>query len=142
VLIPDLTWMEYTALTIASVAAVLSLTNVLLGLFSVITGKDHMPMFIRRRLWKMPASAEDHRLHGTSLMLNGAATMLAMLGVTSGIVGTHGVRGFPGDAMFFITLVAFLTALTCTAGSYTLSVRARYVSTRASTDTNPGIPPA
>src|ERR1700681_1647618 len=38
VLIPDLTWMQDTALSVAALAAVLGLANVLLGLFSVITG--------------------------------------------------------------------------------------------------------
>ena len=142
VLIPDLSWMRDTALSIASLAAVLSLASVLLGLFSVITGLDHMPKRVRRLLWKVPASADDHRMQGIVLMLNGAAIMLVELGVTAGIVGVYNHRAFPGDAMFFITTLAFLTSLACTAGTYTISLRVRYVSSRTSTDAQPEIPPA
>jgi len=141
-LIPDVTWMQDTALSIASLAAVLGLASVLLGLFSIITGKDHFPKRVRRLLWKVPASADDHRMHGMMLMLNGAAVMLVELGVTANIVGMYGHRSASADAVFFITMVAILTSLACTAGSYTLSLRVRYVSTRTSTDTQPGIPPA
>jgi hypothetical protein len=140
-LMPDLAWMQNTGLSIAAVAAVLSLTNVLLGLFSVVTGKDHLPLRIRHLLWKMPASADDHRTHGMSLMLNGAAIMLVELGLTAGIFGSHGVRGFPADVMFFVTMLAFCASLALTVGAYSLGVRTRYVSTRTSTDTRPAIPP-
>ena len=144
VLIPDLTWMQDTALSVAALAAVLGLANVLLGLFSVITGKDHFPKGVR--LWRLyarvPASTEDFRTHGMGLMLNGTAVVLMELGLTANIAGAHGLRGFPGDALFLITGLAFLTSLACLAGSFSLGVRTRYVSTRASTDARSGAPPA
>jgi hypothetical protein len=133
--------MQDTALSIASFGAVLALASVLLGLFSVISGVDHFPTRVRRLLWKVPASADDHRVHGVMLMLNGAAVMLVELGVTAEIVGFRN-HNFPANAVFFITILAILTSLACTAGSYTLSLRVRYISTRASTDPNRGIPPA
>jgi hypothetical protein len=141
-LIPDLTWMQDTALSLASVAAVLSLATVVLGLFSVITGKDHFPLRFRRLLGRVPASVEDHRLHGTRMMLNGAALMLAELGATAGIFGGRGIAGFPNDVLFFMTMLTFLTAFACTIGSYSVGIRVRLVSTRASTDAQPGVPPA
>jgi hypothetical protein len=141
-LLPDLSWMQDTALSIASLGAVLALASVLMGLFSVISGVDHFPGRIRRLLWKVPASPDDHRMQGIVLMLNGAAVMLVELGMTASIVGINNHRSFPADAVFFVTIVAFLTSLACTAGSYTLSLRVRYVSARTSTDAQPGIPPA
>ena len=42
-----------------SVAAVLSLVSVTLGLFSTLTGKDPLPKRIRSLLRRVPASAED-----------------------------------------------------------------------------------
>jgi hypothetical protein len=142
VLIPDLSWMRDAALALASVGAVLGLASVLLGLYSVISGQDHLPKRIRRLLWKVPASVDDHKTRGLALMLNGAAMMLVELGITAGVVGAYDHRSFAADAAFFITVVALLTSLACTAGSYTLSLRVRYVSTRTSTDPNRGIPPA
>jgi hypothetical protein len=140
--LPDLTWMQDTALSLAAVGAVLSVTSVLLGLFSLITGKDHLPRSIRRLLWKVPASPDDHRTHGMTLMLNGAAVMMVELGVTAGIVGYHGLGRFAGDALFLITTLALATSVVCTIGAYTLATRTRYVSTRASTNPHPGIPSA
>jgi hypothetical protein len=137
---PDLTWLQDTALTVVSVAATVSLVSVMLGLFSVITGKDHLPWRIRRLLRRVPASAEDHRLHGMGLMLNGAALMLVMLGVAAGAAGRH-LGGFPSEAQFFVTIIAFLGSMALLAGAYTVSVRVRIVSTRASTDAHTGLPP-
>ena len=139
---PDLTWLQDTALSVTSLAALLSLVNVVFGLFSVITGKDHLPWRIRRLLARVPASADDHRLHGTSLMLNGAALLMTMLGVTASAAGSHSLAGFRGDAQFFVTVVAFLGAVALLAGSYTVSVRVRLVSTRGATDAHHEPPPA
>ena len=118
----------------------MSLVSVILGLFSVITGRDHLPWRIRYLLRRVPASAEDHRLHGMGLMLNGAALMLVMFGVAAGTAGRH-LGGFPSQVQFFVTAVAFVGSMALLAGAYTVSVRVRTVSTRASTDAHPGIPP-
>jgi hypothetical protein len=141
-LMPDLTWMQDAALSLAAVGGVLAVASVVLGLFSLITGKDHLPRSIRRLLWKVPASSDDHRTHGMTLMLNGAAVMMVELGVTAGIVGYHGLGRVSGDALFLITTLAFATSLACTVGAYSLGTRTRYMSTRGSTDSLPGIPPA
>ena len=132
--------MQDAALGLAVVGAVLSLANVVMGMISVITGKDHLPQRVRRLFWRVPASAEDHRLRGMAMMLNGAGVMIVELAITATVVAAHG-HAFR-DAVFFITMLAFLTALTCIAGAYALSLRTRYVSSRASTDPLPGIPPA
>ena len=139
---PDLTWLQDTALSVTAFAALLSLMNVVFGLFSLITGKDHLPWRIRRLLRRIPASADDHRLHGPSLMLNGAALLMTMLGVSAGVAGRHNPGGFPGDTQFFVTVLAFFGAMALLAGSYTMSVRVHFVSTRGATDAHRERPPA
>ena len=140
-------------LSLISVAAVLSLVSVTLGLFSTLTGKDPLPKRIRSLLRRVPASAEDFRLRGTSLTLNGAAVMLMALLVTINVVEGFALNGwsgyapsaslaFPKDTVFLVTTVAALGAVACFIGAYILGVRVRYVSTRASTDAQSGMPPA
>ena len=139
-------------LSLISVAAVLSLPSVTLGLFSTLTGKDPLPKRIRRLLRRVPASAEDFRLRGMSLTLNGAAVMLISL-LTINVAERLAGGGWSGsapsaslafskDTVFLVTTVAALTAMACFIGAYTLGVRVRYVSTRASTGAQPGMPPA
>jgi hypothetical protein len=138
-------------LSLISVAAVLSLPSVTLGLFSTLTGKDPLPKRIRSLLRRVPASAEDFRLRGMSLTLNGAAVMLISLltinsvdrlagGGWSGYAPSASLA-FSKDTVFLVTTVAALAAMACFIGAYALSVRVRYVSTRASIGAQPGMPP-
>ena len=133
-------------------AAVLSIVSVTVGLFSTLTGKDPLPKRIRSLLRRVPASAEDFRLRGMSLTLNGAAVMLISL-LTINVVDRLAGGGWSGyapsaslafskDTVFLVTTVAALAAMACSIGAYTLGVRVRYVSTRASTGAQPGMPPA
>jgi hypothetical protein len=131
---------------------VLSLVSVTVGLFSTLTGKDPLPKRMRSLLRRVPASAEDFRLRGMSLTLNGAAAMLISL-LTVNAVDRLAVGGWSGyapsaslafakDTVFLVTTVAALAAMACFIGAYTLGIRVRYVSTRASTGAQPGMPPA
>ena len=143
---------QVITLSLISVAAVLSLPSLTLGLFSTLTGKDPLPKRIRSLLRRVPASAEDFRLRGMSLTLNGVAVMLISL-LTITVVDRLAGGGWSGyapsaslafskDTVFLVTTVAALAAMACFIGSYTLGVRARYVSTRPSTGAQPGMPPA
>jgi hypothetical protein len=142
---------QVITLSLISVAAVMSLLSVTLGVFSTMTGKDPLPKRIRSLLRRLPASAEDFRLRGMSLTLNGAAVMLVSL-LTINVVDRLAVGGwsgyapsaslaFPKDTVFLVTTVAALAAIVCFVGAYALGVRVRYVSTHASTDPAPGMPP-
>jgi hypothetical protein len=145
---------QVITLSLISVAALLSLVSVTLGLFSSISGKDPLPKRIRSSLRRAPASAEDFRLRGLGLMLNGAAAMLMALLLTINVVERLAPGGgwtgyapsaslaFPNDTVFLVTAVAALAAIACFIGAYTLGVRVRYVSTRASTGQQPEMPPA
>ena len=144
---------QVITLSLISVAAVLSLVSVMVGLFSTLTGKDPLPKRIRSLLRRVPASAEDFRLRGMSLALNGAAVMLMASLLTINVVDTLAVGGwsgyapsaslaFPKDTVFLVTTVTALAAMACFIGAYTLGIRVRYVRTRASTGAQPGMPPA
>ena len=144
---------QVITLSLISVAAVLSLPSVTLGLFSTLTGKDPLPKRIRSLLRRVPASAEDFRLRGMSLALNGAAVMLMASLLTINVVDGFAVGGwsgyapsaslaFPKDTVFLVTTVTALAAMACFIGAYTLGIRVRYVRTRASTGAQPGMPPA
>jgi hypothetical protein len=147
----DDTGIRVITLSLISVAAVWSLPSVTLGLFSTLTGKDPLPKRIRSLLRRVPASAEDFRLRGMSLTLNGAAVMLISLLTTINVdrLAGGGWSGyapsaslaFSKDTVFLVTTVAALAAMACFIGAYTLGVRVRYVSTRASTGAQPGMPP-
>jgi hypothetical protein len=139
-------------LSLISLAAVLSFMSVMLGLFSTLTGKDPLPRRIRRLLRRAPASADDFRLHGTSLMLNGVAVMVIVSLLTVNVVNAltrGGISGyvpsasvaFPRATVFLVTTVAALAALACFVGAYVLGVRVRYVGTVPSTGTQQGTPP-
>jgi hypothetical protein len=129
---------QVITLSLISVAAVLSLVSVTLGLFSTLTGKDPLPKRIRSLLRRVPASAEDFRLRGMSLTLNGAAVMLMVSLLTTNVVDRLAIGGwsgyapsaslaFPKDIVFLVTTVAALVAMACFIGAYTLGVRVRYV---------------
>ena len=138
-------------LSLISVAAVLSLVSVTVGLFSTLTGKDPLPRRIRSLLRRVPASGEDFRLRGMSLTLNGAAVMLIASLLTINVVGRLALGGwsgyapsaslaFPKDTVFLVTTVAALAAIACFIGAYMLGIRVRYMSTRASTAEEPAMP--
>jgi hypothetical protein len=126
-----------------SLVAVLALVNIVLGQYSASTGRDCLPKRFRRLLRRVPASEEDHRTRGISLTLNGAAVMMLVLGITAEpLIGMYNRGQFSRDAVFFISTVGMLAALYCIVWSYTLNQRVRYVSTKASTDGHPQVPPA
>jgi hypothetical protein len=140
-------------LSLISLAALLSFVSVTLGLFSTLTGKDPLPRRIRSFLRKAPASAEDFRLRGTSLMLNGAAVMMIVSLLTVNVVNRLLTLGsisympsaslvFPRATVFLVTTVVALAALVCFFGAYVLGARVRYVGTGSSTGIQQGTPPA
>ena len=143
---------QVITLSLICIAAVLSFASVALGLFSTLTGKDSLPGRIRSRLRRVPASAEDFRLRGTTLMLNGAAVMLVVALLTVNVVNSLALGGisfyipsasiaFPWATVFLVNTVAALAAMGCFFGAYVLSVRVRYIATGPSTGTQQDMPP-
>jgi len=86
-------------------------------------------------------------------VLNGAAVMLLVSIITANVVVMSMLNPgiayfapsdslvFPKDTVFLVTTVAALVAVACFIGAYVLYVRVRFVSTRASTRAQPGMPP-
>ena len=141
-------------LSLISLAAVLALASVLLGLYSVLTARDPLPHRIRSLMRRMPASAQDFRVRGTSLMLTGVAVMLIAADLAINIVAalalippsvgyyTSESLAFPKGTMFLVTTVTAMAAVALFVGAYVVSVRVQYVSTRPSTGHRPEVPPA
>jgi hypothetical protein len=135
---------QVITLSLSCVAAVLSFASVMLGLLCTVTGKDPLPRRIRRVMRRVPASADDFRLRGMSLMLNGAAVMLLVSLIAVEVVDrlTIGAAfgyapvaslAFPIDAKFLITTVAAAVAVALFIAAYALSRRVQFVSTRVVT---------
>ena len=135
--------MADASLVVTCLVAVAALVSIGFGQFSANTGKDYLPKRIRRLLRRVPASEEDHRTRGMSLMLRGASLMMVVLAIAAGpLIGNYNSPRFSRNAMFFITTVGLLAALYCGVWSYTLYQRVRFVSTRTLTDSQPELPQA
>jgi hypothetical protein len=143
---------QVITLSLVCVAAVLSLVSVTLGLFSTMTGRDPPPKGIRYLLRRVPASAEDYRRRGMSLMLGGAGVMLMTALVTTNVVDALALGGwsgyapsaslaFPKATLFLVTTGAAIAAIACFIGAYNLGARVRYVSTRPTGAQHEGTPP-
>jgi hypothetical protein len=137
--LPDVT-LQLIAASVGLVAAVGGLVNLTAGLFSVLTGRDHWPKRLRRLRRRTPASQEDRRRHGMALVLNGAAVLIIIMGVS---INTFGVRdqslGEPLKIIrFLISLVGIAGSMGCLIGAYRLSLTVRCTDGRVSA----GQPPA
>lgn len=144
---------QVITLSLLALATLLSLANLVLGLFSTLTGKDPLPKRVRSMMRRIPASAADFRIRGTSLMLNGAGVMLIASNLATTFVerlafGTatayvpSGSAALPNDITFLFTTVAAVAAVALFIGAYALSRRVGYVSTHLSASAKPGMPPA
>jgi hypothetical protein len=132
-------------------AALLSLASLILGLFSL-TGRDCLPRRVRRLLRRIPASAADFRLRGVSLVLNGSGVLVlaslvarnTLVGPPSGFTGYAPASdvAFERGAMFITDGLLAIAAIAIFGVAYAVGVRVRYLSTRASRGTEPGLPPA
>ena len=124
----------------AVVAATLGFVSVVLGLFSALTGKDHWPKAIRRLRRRVPASEEDRRLLGVALMLNGAAMLIAIIGIsmTALTAGDRVVEPL-NTLRFLLTLIGLGASVVCVFGAYGLLRRIRYTYGEASASEQPQI---
>jgi hypothetical protein len=124
----------------AVVAATLGLVSVLLGVFSALTGKDHWPKAMWRLRRRMPASEEDRRMQGIALMLNGAAMLIILMGVSMTALSAEGRVGEPLNTLrFVLTLIGLGASIACVIGAYGLLRRVRYTYGEASVPLGPRI---
>jgi hypothetical protein len=142
--------MQAITLWLVCTVAFLSLVTVAMGLFSTLTGRDALPQSVRRRMRRTPASAEDFRLHGVGLMLNGAAlALIASYVVINVVVGLTTVSfgpayslpdssvDFPRATTFFVSAVAAIVAVALFVAARAITARVHYQSAKPA----PGVPP-
>ncbi len=140
-------------LLLISVAALLGLASVLVGLFCTLTGRDALPRRLREMMRRVPASADDFRLRGTILMINGAgvllivsslaANLLAPLAILPPGIGwyTSESLALPKAAMFAVTALVAVSAVALFVAAYSLSLRVGFVSTARHGAAELGLPP-
>jgi amino acid transporter len=137
--LPDPT-LQLTAAWVGLAAAVGGLVNLTAGLFSVLSGRDHWPQRLRHFRRRTPASQDDQRRHGLTLVLNGAAVLIIIMGISINIFGVRDhSQGEPLNTLrFLLTLIGIAGSIACVIGAYSLSLTVRYTDSRLST----GRPPA
>jgi uncharacterized iron-regulated membrane protein len=134
--------LQQVAAWMSVVAALGGLVNLSLGLSSVLTGRDLWPKRLNRFRWRRPASQEDARRHGMTLVLNGAAILIIILGASLNIFGARDhSQGEPLNTLrFIISLIGFAGAIACVAAGYGISLTVRYVNPRLPAEAPPAEP--
>jgi hypothetical protein len=122
--------MALFALGLLAVAALLNVSSAFLGLYSLISGKDHWPRALRFLRKRVPATENDHRTQGAALLLNGAGVMLIVMGGSMNVQSMLGrISGEPVNTIQFgLTLAALSVAMGCIIGAYVIRLRVQYVS--------------
>ena len=110
-------------------AALVGLMSLSLGLSSVLTGRDYWPRQLRRLRPKKPASPEDQRRYGISLLLTGAAILIILMGTGINIFGARDhSQGEPLNTLrFVLSLIGFAAALIFITAAYGIGLTVRYV---------------
>ena len=113
------------------VAVAINFVNLLAGLLAAVTGRSHMPGFLRRLRRNVAATADDQRVLGMTLILLsvGQLLMMVVLLVVITLAAADASGGHaPIVGLYLVTLVGFLASVACTFGSLALGQRVRYAS--------------
>jgi hypothetical protein len=126
--LPDAATLELYAAWISVVAAAGGLCNVLMGLGSILTGKDYWPRELRRLRPLTPASPEDQRRYGMAVLLNGAAVLIIIMSLSLNIFGARDhSQGEPLNTLrFVISLIGLVGAMVCVGGAYRFGLTVKY----------------
>jgi hypothetical protein len=112
------------------IAVVINFVNLSAGLLSAVTGRSFMPGFIRRLRRNAPASPDDQRVLGMTLILLSVGQLLMMV-VLLVVITLAAAQGSGGRApiigLYLVTLVGFMSSVACTFGSLALGQRVRYI---------------
>lgn len=112
------------------VAVAINFVNLVAGLLAAVTGRSHMPGFLRRLRRNVAATADDQRLLGMSLILLsvGQVLMMVVLLVVVTLAAAQSSGGHaPIIGLYLVTLVGFVASVACTFGSLALGGRVMYV---------------
>lgn len=127
------------AVWVSLAAAVAGLVNLGLGLYSIVTGRDHWPKQLRNLRRRVPASPEDQRRHSMTLVLNGAAVLIIVMGVSINTFGAHDhSQGEPLITLrFVLSLFGLAGAMACVVAAYAIGHDVRYTSARLTPGSEP-----
>jgi hypothetical protein len=126
--VPDDAALQLAAAWVTVGAALVALMSLSLGLSSVLTGRDYWPRLLKRLRPRKPASPEDQRRYGISLLLTGAAILIILMGSGINIFGARDhSQGEPLNTLrFVLSLIGFAAALVFITASYRIGLMVRY----------------
>jgi hypothetical protein len=126
--LPDTATLQLAAVWVSVVAGLVGVASLSVGLFSVMTGRDHWPSQLRRLRHRIPASVEDQRRNGMALLLNGAAVMIIVMGISidNFSVSDHSMGEPLNTLRFVMTLIGMAGAIACVIGAYSVSLTIKY----------------
>jgi hypothetical protein len=111
------------------IGAAINFFNLTAGLLAAVTGRSHMPPFLRRLRRQQAATAEDQRVLGMSLTLLSVGQLLMMVVllvvITLSVAQTTGGHA-PIEGLYLVTLVAFIASVGCSFASFFIGGQARY----------------
>ncbi|HLZ94629.1 MAG TPA: hypothetical protein VKT20_04805 [Candidatus Dormibacteraeota bacterium] len=113
------------------IAVAINFVNLLAGLLAAVTGRSHMPGFLRRLRRNVAATPDDQRVLGMTLILLsvGQLLMMVVLLVVITLAAADASGGHaPIIGLYLVTLVGFLSSVACTFGSLAMGQRVRYAS--------------
>jgi uncharacterized protein YjeT (DUF2065 family) len=141
--LPDIASIQVAAVWTSFAAGVVGLAFMTVGLFSVLTGRDHWPQFLRRLRRRIPSSEEDLRRNGLSLVLNGAAVLIVVMGtsINNFSIGDHTIGEPLNSLRFVLTLIGLAGALGCVIGSYAVRLTVKYSHRNLTAEAPPAQPP-
>ena len=119
--------MQTLSMGLAAVLTVLGLGLVAMGSWAAATGKNHLPEAIRR-LQRTPASEDQERLQGKSLILNGiAGLMAALLVLLFSLRWMDNSRSTASSGRFLIVIGVAAAYFICILAAYVLHKRVRWM---------------
>jgi hypothetical protein len=111
------------------IAVAINFVNLTAGLLAAVTGRSHMPRFLRRLRRNVAATPDDQRVLGMTLILLSVGQLLMMVVllvvITLAAAESSGGRA-PIIGLYLVTLVGFISSVACTFGSLALGQRVRY----------------
>lgn len=137
--LPDPATLQVAAAWVSLAAAVAGLVNLGLGLYSILTGRDHWPKQLRSLRRRVPASPEDQRRQAMTLVLNGAAVLIIVMGLSINTFGAHDhSQGEPLITLrFVVSLIGLAGAMACIIAAYAIGHDIQYTSPRLTPGSEP-----
>lgn len=112
------------------IAVVINFVNLAAGLLSAVTGRPYLPGLLRRLRRSAPATPDDQRVLGMTLILLSVGQLLMMV-VVLVVITLAAAEGSGGRApiigLYLVILVGFVSSVACTFASLALGQRVRYV---------------